>query len=206
MNILTYPLGELQANCYFLIQDKDCIIIDAGDSADFILEKVSSQNLNVLAVFATHGHFDHVMAVGELQASLDVPFYISLKDQFLLDRVEQTAKHFLGHTPIVMPVKKATDLKDGKLEIGEFKLEIIPTPGHTPGCVCIYLESESALFTGDTLFKDGIGRYDFSYADKKQLLSSIKHLIKELPEDTLVYSGHGDPTTLGEECRKLGLY
>lgn len=199
MKILTHPLGELQANCYFLIEDKDCVIIDAGDSADFILEKVSRQNLNVKAIVATHGHFDHVMAVGELQASLDAPFYISSKDQFLLDRVAETAKHFLGHVPIVIPIKESTNLEQDSLQATGFGLQVIPTPGHTPGSVCIYSKDEAALFTGDTLFKDGIGRYDFSYSNKKQLLESIGHLMKSLPEDTLVYSGHGDITTLGEE-------
>ena len=203
MKILTYPLGELQANCYFLIQDKDCVIIDAGDSADFILEEVSRQNLSVKAIVATHGHFDHVMAVGELQASLDVPFYVSSKDQFLLDRVGETAKHFLGHVPIVIPIKQSTDLSVGEFQISNFKLQILATPGHTPGSVCLYSKEESSLFTGDTLFKDGIGRYDFSYSNKKELFDSIKHLMKTLPEETLVYSGHGDPTTLGEEAKNL---
>lgn len=203
MKILTYPLGELQANCYFLVQDKDCIIIDAGDSADFILEEVSRQNLNVKAIIATHGHFDHVMAVGELQASLNVPFYISSKDQFLLDRVGETAKHFLGHVPIIIPIKKSTNLEQNSLQATGFKLQVISTPGHTPGSICIYSKEESTLFTGDTLFKDGIGRYDFSYSNKKQLLDSIKNLIKTLPEDTIVYSGHGEITTLGEENKNL---
>ncbi len=199
MKILTYPLGELQANCYFLIQDKDCVIIDAGDSADFILEEVSRQNLNVKAIIATHGHFDHVMAVGELQASLDVPFYISSKDQFLLDRVAETAKHFLGHVPIVIPIKSSEDLVAGEIQISNFTFQILATPGHTPGSVCIYSKEDSTLFTGDTLFKDGIGRYDFSYSNKKQLFESINNLFVTLPDETLIYPGHGDPSTLGAE-------
>ncbi len=203
MKIITYPLGELQANCYFLIQDKDCVIIDPGDSADFILEEVSRNNLKVKAIIATHGHFDHVMAVGELQASFDAPFYISSKDQFLLDRVAETAKHFLGHTPIVIPIKASKDITAGKFQISNFKFQIFHTPGHTPGSVCLYNKDEGVLFTGDTLFKDGIGRYDFSYSNKKELLTSINQLIEVLPEETLVYPGHGDPTTLGEEAMKL---
>ncbi len=206
MKIITHPLGELQANCYFLIQDKDCIIIDAGDSADFILEEVSRQNLSVKAIVATHGHFDHVMAVGELQTSLDAPFYISSKDQFLLDRVAETAKHFLGHIPIVIPIKQSKDLGEGELQISNFKFQILATPGHTPGSICIYSKEESALFTGDTLFKDAIGRYDFSYSNKKELLTSINQLIELLPEETLVYPGHGDPTTLGEEEKNLSQF
>jgi len=216
MKVLTYPLGELQANCYFLIQDKDCVIIDPGDSSDFILEEVSRQNLNVKAIIATHGHFDHVMAVGELQASLDAPFYISSKDQFLLDRVEETAKHFLGHVPIIIPStptsfpRKRESSSGSPIKLGmtlvSFNLELIETPGHTPGSVCFYIKEESTLLTGDTLFKDGIGRYDFSYSNKKQLLGSIKHLIETLPEETLVYAGHGEITTLGEESKNLSQF
>lgn len=203
MKIVTFPLGELQANCYFLIQDKECVIIDAGDSADFILEEISRNNLKVKALIATHGHFDHVMAVGELKMSLNVPFYISSKDRFLLDRVEESAKYFLGHTPVVIPISDTIDFTE-VLRIKNFELKIIPSPGHTPGSVCIYSKEEGVLFTGDTLFKDGIGRYDFSYSNKKELQISINQLIEVLPEETLVYPGHGDPTTLCEEAKKLG--
>jgi hydroxyacylglutathione hydrolase len=205
MKIITYPIGELQANCYFLVQDKDCVIIDAGDSADFILEEISRQNLKVKAIIATHGHFDHVMAVGELQTSLDTPFYISSKDQFLLDRVEETAKYFLGHVPVVMPIKKSLDIPN-ELRTKNLELRIIKTPGHTPGSICIYSKEDGALFTGDTLFKDAIGRYDFSYSDKKQLFASIKHLIKTLPEETTIYPGHGDPSSLLGEKSNLIKY
>ena len=84
MKITTYPLGQLQANCYLLVHDKDCILIDPADDASFLLEEISRQNLNLVAMLATHGHFDHVMAVGEIQLSLKVPFYIHGKDLFLI--------------------------------------------------------------------------------------------------------------------------
>jgi len=213
MKILTYPLGELQANCYFLVQDKDCLIIDAGDSADFILEEISRNNLTVTAILATHGHFDHVMAVGELQASLNVPLYISEMDRFLLDRVEQTAKHFLSHIPEMLPITNTTDLVAGTLRIPDFakattggknfELRTIQAPGHTPGSVCFYIPEENALFTGDALFKDGIGRYDFSYSNKKELFASIKHIMKTLPGVTVIYPGHGESSMLEEEGKNL---
>jgi len=203
MKILTYPLGELQANCHFLIQDKDCIIIDSGDSADFILEEVSRNNYSVKGILATHGHFDHVMAVGELQASLSVPLYISEMDKFLLERVEQTAKHFLNHIPEMLPITNILNLTSGELQISNFKLQTIATPGHTPGSVCFYVPEENALFTGDTLFKDGIGRYDFSYSNKKELFTSIKHLIETLPGGTVIYPGHGESSILEDEGNNL---
>lgn len=201
MKIYTYPLGELQANCYFLIKDKDCIIIDPADSADFILEKIQIENLKVHALFATHGHFDHVMAAGELQISLKVPFYIADDDLFLLKRVTETAKHFLGHAPPIIKPKETKDLKEGKMEIESFSFDVTEVPGHTPGSRCFYFANEKTVFTGDTLFKEAIGRYDFSYSDKSLLKESLEKLY-ELPEDTLVYAGHGDITTIGEEQKQ----
>ena len=201
MKIAVYPLGELQANCYFLTKDKDCLIIDAGDSADFILEKVSRENLNVLAVIATHGHFDHLMAAGEVQISLNTPFYIADEDLFLLKRVAETAKHFLGSAPLIIQPVKTNNLTEGRMEVGPFEFEVLATPGHTPGSRCLYFRENSTIFTGDTLFKEGIGRYDFSYSDKKILKESLEGLF-QLPEETLVYSGHGDVTTIGEEEKR----
>ena len=202
MNIKRYPLGELQANCYLLIQDKDCILIDPADDANFLLEEISRQNLNLVAMFATHGHFDHVMAVGEIQLSLKVPLYIHEKDLFLIKRLKETAKHFLDYEPATIPITNIQNLVIGKFEIfppaGGLKFEILHTPGHTPGSCALYLKDKNILFSGDTLFKDGIGRYDFAYSDKEELKSSLKSLLS-LPPETIVYPGHGPETSIEEE-------
>jgi glyoxylase-like metal-dependent hydrolase (beta-lactamase superfamily II) len=198
MKIISYPLGELQANCYFLTQGTDLILIDPADSADFILEEISRQNLNLLAMFATHGHFDHIMAAGEIQISTNAPFYIFKEDEFLVRRLEQTAKHFLGHTPAILKPQKYSHLKKGEMKIGPFAFEVLHIPGHTPGCAAYYFQKEDAIFTGDTLFKNAIGRYDFSYSSKQDLKNSLDRLF-ELPAHTIVYSGHEDLTTIGEE-------
>ena len=94
MTIKKYSLGELQANCYFLIEGKDCLIIDPADDASFILEEIQRQQLNLVGMLATHGHFDHIGAVGEIQLSFNVPLYIFKEDRFLIDRLNETAKHF----------------------------------------------------------------------------------------------------------------
>ncbi|MBI1863512.1 MBL fold metallo-hydrolase [Candidatus Microgenomates bacterium] len=198
MKVITHRVGELQANCYFLIQDKDCVVIDPGDSADFLLEEVSRNNYSVKGIIATHGHFDHVMGAGEMQLALGVPFYLNLKDQFLMDRLESTAKHFLGYEPQIIRPHETTDIFFVPAIPMLKGVRLMESPGHTPGSICLYCEEEQIVFTGDTLFKDGIGRYDFSYSDKKELFRSLYELF-ELPEETLVYSGHGDPTTIGEE-------
>lgn len=199
MKVKTYPLGELQANCYFLTIDKECIIIDPADSADFILETIQRENLKVHALFATHGHFDHLMAAGELQTSLKVPFYIADEDLFLLKRVEETARHFLGHAPPIIQPKETKNLIEEKFQISNFKFQVLATPGHTPGSRCFYFKDKHAIFTGDTLFKGAIGRYDFSYSNKIDLFESIDKLFK-LPAETTVYPGHEEITTIGTEA------
>lgn len=197
MKLRTYPVGEMAANCYFLTQDKDCIIVDAGDNADFLLEQISSQSLAVKAVIATHGHFDHVMAAGEIQHALGVPFLLDVNDEFLIKRLEETARHFLGYIPPILKPHTITNITQKIIDELGFDLVLIKTPGHTPGSICLYSKPESFVLTGDTVFKDAVGRYDFSYSDKKQLFESIKDHIMSLPEDTVVYPGHGDPTSAG---------
>lgn len=193
-----YKVGELQTNCYIVFQDNKCLIFDAGDSADFILEKLLLQKLTPIAIFSTHGHFDHTLAVGEIQLSFDIPYFISKKDLFLINRSKETADYFLNSKQVVIPPKNIKDLKDDKLKVGDFEFEVISTPGHTPGSTCF--KFKDFVLTGDTLFKGTVGRYDFSYSDKKLLKDSIERLFK-LPENTIVYPGHEDETLIGSEMR-----
>lgn len=203
MRIVKYSLGELQANCYFLIEDNNCLIIDPADDASFILEELQRQQLNLVGLLATHGHFDHIGAVGEIQLSFNVPLYIYKEDKFLVDRLNETAKHFLGYDPHFI---KPTNIKHIKnnFSITNLELRIIKTPGHTPGsCVC-YVEKENALFTGDTLFKGAVGRTDLSYSSKEDLTKSLKKIFK-LPAGTVVYPGHGNDTILEDEIKNISI-
>lgn len=197
MKIVKYSLGQLQANCYFLINNQDCLIIDPADDASFILEELQRQQLNLAGMLATHGHFDHIGAVGEIQLSFNVPLYIFKEDQFLIDRLEETAEHFLGYKPEIIKPITVKYLTDTKFRVQNLEFRIIKTPGHTPGSCCVYLEKEKIIFTGDTLFKEGIGRYDFSYSSKEDLKKSLRKIFK-LPLKTVVYSGHGERTTIKE--------
>lgn len=203
LKILTFPLGQLQANCYFLILGKSCLIIDPADDASFILEEVQRRGLEITGLLATHGHFDHVMAAGEIQAALPhVPFYIHDKDEFLIRRLRETAKHFLGYEPHILPPHRMTSLNIGKLKITDFELEVLHTPGHTPGSVCYHFPTANLIFTGDTLFAGAIGRYDFSYSDKAMLKESLKKILALFPK-TNVYPGHGEATTVENEKDSL---
>jgi len=204
MKILSFSLGQLATNCYFAVNEKNyCLIIDPADEASFILEEIQRRKLTPIALLATHGHFDHIMAAGEIQQSFTTPFYIHKKDLFLVDRVVETAEYFLGYKPTILPIKDIKNFSiENSLKIDNWSLKIIFTPGHTPGSVCFYFEKEKILFSGDTLFKGAIGRYDFSYSSKKDLDNSLKKLL-QLPPDVIVYPGHGEKTTIDEARRFL---
>jgi len=192
--------GQLQTNCYLVYdnQASDVIIIDPGDDADFITRIISDLSKKPSKIIATHGHFDHVLAVTELKLAYDIPFLIHKDDEFLLKRLQSTAKHFLGvktdPTPLV-----DKNLKEGdKIKVGKHILKVVETPGHTPGGISLYCKKAKILFAGDTIFeKGGVGRTDFVYANNNQLMESIQKLLK-LPEETVVYTGHGGKTTIKE--------
>lgn len=201
MTIKKYPLGPLQANCYFLIEERDLLLVDPGDEASFVLEEIQRQRLNLVGIFATHGHFDHIGAVGEIQQSFNVPFYINEKDLFLVKRLNETAQYFLGYNPYFLLPNKIENLEiKNSLKIKNFKLKIISSSGHTPGSVCFYFEKQKIMFTGDTLFKDGVGRTDFSYSSSLDLKQSLLKIFS-FPKETIVYPGHGEITTIGKEVK-----
>jgi len=205
MRILKFSLGQLQANCYFLTEGDNCLIIDPADEGSFILEELQRRRLKLKAMLATHGHFDHIMAVGEIQKSFSIPLYISEKDLFLMKRLMETAKYYLGYNPQILTPITVKYLTVRNFQISIFlpcrqagNFQIIKTPGHTPGGVCYYFPEEKIIFTGDTLFKGAVGRYDFSYASKKDLQKSLRGLFN-LPPDTIIYPGHGESSTIGQE-------
>ncbi len=206
MKILRFQLGQLQANTYFLINEDKCLIIDPADEAPFILEELQRRKLKLIGMLSTHGHFDHVMAAGEIQLSFKVPLYINKKDQFLLDRLQETAEYFLGFKPTILSIKKIVPSTAGSRLGGKnFEYQIILTPGHTPGSVSYYFPKDKIVFTGDTLFKGAIGRYDFSYCNKEDLKKSLALLLK-LPGETKVLTGHGEETSIKEEKENLSKF
>lgn len=187
-NILTLTVGQMASNCYIA----DNIIIDPGDDAEYISDKLTSERITPSAIIATHGHFDHIMAARALQLAYNIPFYIRSEDMFLVERMSETAKHFLG-TTIMDPPPEVTPL-EGDPIVG---FSIFHTPGHTPGSIC--LVGDGVIFTGDTIFADGgVGRTDHRYSSPEDLKQSIATVLR-LPASTVIYPGHGDPSTVGEE-------
>ena len=207
MRVIKLELGQLQANCFLVIDrltDK-ALIIDPGDEADFIISKIQEEGIKPTAIIATHGHFDHVMAVNELKLAFEIPFWLSKMDVFLLKRIRSSAQYFAQTDP--GPVPQANGYlnqadKADKIVFGKEKLTVIETPGHTPGGISLYSKKDKLVFTGDTLFAGGdIGRTDYSYGDSQVLEKSIKRILK-LPKETIIYPGHGEKTTVEKE-RKI---
>ncbi len=203
MVIQTYILGELQTNCY-LVFDKETkkgIVIDPADEANFVGEKILTQNIELLAIVATHGHFDHILAAWELQLAFNVPFLINKMDEKIVKNMQKSAKYWLGREIIEKSPEKITPLEK-EVVFGCQTLKVIPCPGHTPGGVSLYSEKQNILFSGDTLFAQGVGRTDFSYSNKKDLEKSVAKLTK-LPESTIIYPGHGELGQLGKIIKSL---
>jgi len=195
----TLIVGSLSTNCYlYYSKSKDCIIIDPGDDAEYIIDTITRLSLKPRAIIATHGHFDHILAVEQLKQIFKIPFYCSIKDKFLTKSMRQRASRWLSRKIYEISPDIDIDFKD-VISLGEISFEVISTPGHTPGSICLYSKKENLLFSGDTIFAKGyIGRYDFSYSDKLQLEKSI-HLILQLTGETKIYPGHGEETYVKQE-------
>lgn len=198
-------IGDLETNCYLVWNEKtkECLVIDPADDGIGISEEINSKKLEVKSVFLTHGHFDHSLGALDLKLIYNADFGCSCEDTFLLDRQDETAKHFLKKE-IQVPnfIKIDIDLdKIKNFKLGEEIIEIIKTPGHTPGSVCFYNKKNKFLFSGDTLFAGCRGRTDFSYGSTKKIFESLKKLMK-LDKETRVMPGHGEETTIERESKR----
>lgn len=195
-------VGQMAENCYLVYDEvnREAVIVDPGDDGDYLMRKIADLKLKPLLILATHGHFDHVLAVLELKLAYHIPFLIHQADVFLLKLAQQSAKHFLGIKVDPVPLPDRFLKSGGEIKFGHEKLKIMETPGHTPGSVCLYAPrhpelGSGSIFTGDTIFADGVGRTDFSYSSKSDLQKSLEKILK-LSDNTLVYPGHGEETTI----------
>ena len=194
-------MGPMGANCYLYActESKKAVIIDPGADGKKIYQWVSEKGLKVDYILLTHGHVDHIGAVDELRGLLgDVLVGIHTGDAEMLTDAKKNLSSYLGSNVILQSADIL--LEDGQeLTIGNQSLRVLSTPGHSPGCVC-FLSTEG-LFSGDTLFAGSIGRTDFPGGSMNQLLKGVKEKLLILPEDTRVFPGHGEETSIGEEKR-----
>ena len=197
-NVEVLIVGPLFSNCYIVWDDneKQGVIIDPGDDADIILKTVRELGIKIEYILATHGHFDHVGAVAPLKRELKVEFLAHKDDFFFIEDGENAARRW--GIDIEQPPKPDRFIDDGdKIKIGGFDLEVIHTPGHSPGGISFLYNQ--MVFGGDTLFQGSIGRTDFRKGSFEDLSKSIKTRLYTLPDNTIVYTGHGPITTIGDE-------
>ena len=194
-------LGMLSTNCY-VVENPDSqkvLIVDPGDSPLEIERQIDEIDGDPEAILLTHGHFDHMLAADALRKKYHIPVYVHEKEQHLLGDPKENLSG-LWSKPYTMQADKT--VKEGDvLHLADFEIHVLATPGHTAGGVCYYIPAEKALFSGDTLFCESSGRYDFPTSSGRELIASVKRLLKELPEDVAVYPGHNDETTIEHEKR-----
>jgi len=203
LQIETFSVGQLKTNCYLVFdpETREALLIDPGEALEFLAQRITEEKLKLKYLVATHGHFDHVLAVGVLKVIFKTPFLMNKKDQKLLNRMNDSASYWLGVKSRYPVAEVNRDLKEGQiLKLGKKDLKVIETPGHTPGGICLL--GRKILFSGDTLFLSGIGRTDYSYSDKDQMKKSLQKLAK-LPVVTVVYPGHGSITSIKNEKMEL---
>ncbi len=202
MNVKTIVVSMFATNCYLVwCQDtKEAVIIDPGAEGKKVIEAVSTLGLKVRYIINTHAHVDHIGANGKLKSEYDAPIMLNIEDLDLYKNPGFGLKLILRKQP-------APDyfLSEGdKVRFGRLELKVIETPGHTRGGIS--LVSDTALFCGDTLFANAVGRTDLSGGSYDELISSIRKKLLTFPPETIVYPGHGPQTTVGAELKTQFIY
>ncbi len=201
MIIHTIPVGITQTNCYVVgcEETQEGVVIDPGANPERILRTLEESGLTIRYVLNTHCHFDHMGANAEIVAVTGAPLALHPAELPILQA--RGGSSWFG-----VPVKESplpdVELEDGQvLEVGTLRFQVLHTPGHSPGGVTFYLEEEGAAFDGDVLFAMGVGRTDLPGGNWDTLMRSIREILFALPDETVLYPGHGPKTTVGQEKR-----
>jgi glyoxylase-like metal-dependent hydrolase (beta-lactamase superfamily II) len=199
--VRTLVVGRLETNCYLAScqETKEALVIDPGDDADVILGAIEQDRLTVRLIVDTHAHFDHVTANAAIQKATGAPIAIGRLDAGALSRPVQIAG-LLMMGAASPPANRLLDDNE-EIVVGKQTLRVLFTPGHTPGGISLYYAPAPLVFSGDSLFRMGIGRTDLWGGDYATLIHSIRTRLFTLPDNTIVYPGHGPATTIGEEKR-----
>jgi len=192
--------GSLEENCYLLYDPArgGAVVVDPGSEAERLAQVLDQRKLKPVLILATHGHWDHVGGVHHLQQVYGAPFALAKADAELLDVLEDSFA-FYGMGSTKKPVVDRWLMAGEVLQAGGLDLRVLGTPGHTQGGLCFYHPGSASLFSGDTLFAGSVGRSDFEGGDHGQLIRSIREELLSLPDDTRVYPGHGEASTIGQE-------
>jgi len=203
MKIEVFVVGMVSTNCYLVCNEdsKEMFIVDPGQAPDYLVKHVKESGFTVKGILITHGHFDHILGIDGFLEEFDVPVYACTKERDLLENpgLNVSAKYGKGHTYL-----GANYVNDGDmLNVAGFQVRVIHTPGHTAGGCCYYVADEGVVFTGDTLFRKEVGRWDLPTGDGngETLIASIKEKLLVLPEETVVYPGHGEESLIEDEKR-----
>ena len=194
------PVGPLQCNCSVIGDEvsREGMVIDPGDDIEDVLALIRKHNLQIKQIVITHAHIDHVGGAMKLRAATGAPILLNQNDDALLKMLDVQAT-WIGVPP---PGKVEIDQSIGqadKVRAGSLVAEVIHTPGHTEGSVCLYFSAEKKLIAGDTLFAGSIGRTDLPGGSLEKIIDSIRGKVLALPDETVVVPGHGGLTTIGEE-------
>ncbi len=194
-------VGMVMTNCYGLLntQTKEMILVDPGDSPEVIGRMVEELEGKPVAIFLTHGHYDHILALEAVKEKYQIPVYASKEEEELLGDVSLNLTGQVRRPMTVRPETLVSDLE--KFTVAGFSVQAIHTPGHTKGSVCYYFPEESLLVSGDTLFHGSVGRTDLPTGSTAQMMESLKRLLETLPEETDVLPGLEAATTIGYEKR-----
>lgn len=200
MKIENFVLGPVGTNCYIVSNEetKECFLVDMAACPPELVSHIKNSGLTVKAVLLTHGHFDHIMGLDRFLEEFPAPVYACAAEKELLESPQLNSSSGMLGQPYTF--HGAQYVKDGDLlEIAGMKIQVIQTPGHTIGGCCYYIADEQTLFSGDTLFRASIGRTDLPTGSMSALVRSVTEKILVLPDETRVYPGHMEETTVGYE-------
>lgn len=199
MKIERFVLGNLTTNCYLIENEvtKELVVVDPAICPDEIIGHIKRNGYTPKAILLTHAHFDHVMGIDRWVREFDIPVYLHEEEKEILEQPHLNLSSMFGAGYSYRQVKCLKS--DQVIEVAGIAFQVIHTPGHTKGGCCFYVEAEDALISGDTLFFQSVGRSDFPTGSMSVLVNSIKEKLFSLPDETMVYPGHGDYTSIGDE-------
>jgi glyoxylase-like metal-dependent hydrolase (beta-lactamase superfamily II) len=197
--VLCLTNGVFAENCY-IVADRAAgaaVLVDPGEEADVFLARLRTEQLSLEGIWLTHAHLDHVMGVGRVKQVADVPIWLHPADRALYDRVPDQARALLGIDLAPLPPPECAIVPGDPMQVGDLRLDVRFVPGHSPGSVAFV--SAGVALVGDVLFAGSVGRVDLPGGDGPTLLTSLREQILTLPDDTVIYPGHGPETTVGRE-------